>query len=160
MTELRSWLQFSMMWDAIRDPVALVSEFAAAFYGPIHVAGPRVLQHIIEVWEKSVEQLGATLTTAEWRVIEGFGGFVECECSDGHGHPWQAQARRLCSEGVGGAGATCQLCSCAHRRTEGAGTRQFQCGVLHTHGTRAAFQLVGHPDAMGRMLRVCHCCRD
>jgi hypothetical protein len=84
MTELRSWLQFSMMWDATRDPVALVAEFVANFYGPI--AGPHISEHI-QNWEKSVAKLGATLTPANWSRIEAIGGFTGCSCSDSKGHP-------------------------------------------------------------------------
>ena len=84
MTELRSWLQFSMMWDHTRDPTLLVAEFVREFYGPI--AGPRVAEHM-SGWESSVAELGSHLSPANWTAIEDIGGFIECSCSDGEGHP-------------------------------------------------------------------------
>lgn len=57
MTELRSYVQLALLWDASRDPDALVAEFISAFYSPLaapYVASRSVLEACTADWDLTV----------------------------------------------------------------------------------------------------------
>jgi hypothetical protein len=70
MDELRAWVQASMLWNASRDPAALVAEFVASYYGAI--AAPHVLAHI-SGWETSIRT-----DVHNWTTALAHGGFTDC----------------------------------------------------------------------------------
>ena len=69
MSELRAWLQASMLWNASLDPIVLVDEFLYDFYG--EVAHPFVMSHM-DGWETGLQ--GVT----NWTNALSHGGFMGC----------------------------------------------------------------------------------
>ena len=69
MSELRAWVQSSMLWDVSLDPSVLVDEFVLNYYG--EVAHTHVLAHI-EGWETGLQAV------ANWTDALSHGGFMSC----------------------------------------------------------------------------------
>jgi hypothetical protein len=71
LTEMRTWVQMQLLWNASRDTDALIQEYLEGFYSAI--AAPYLLAHI-EAWEIAVGSV------SDWPSFYRNGGIVECEC--------------------------------------------------------------------------------
>eukprot|EP01052_Picozoa_sp_SAG31_P043906 SAG31_NODE_7470_length_1681_cov_1.360303_2_plen_273_part_01 len=69
MSELRAWVQASMLWNSYLDPAVLVDEFVLHYYGEI--AHPHVLAHI-DGWETGLQAV------TNWTSALAHGGFMGC----------------------------------------------------------------------------------